>query len=184
MAGATIRHLTSPAFATGVAVGAACATLYVRLFCQQMPDRLAGEDEDNNSALASSGDESGDYSDLSDETNHKMVLVVRNDLKMGKGKAAAQCCHATLSAYKQARRKNPDMLRVWECSGQQKVTVKVETEEELLTLLAKARSLGLVAAVIADAGRTQIAAGSRTVLAVGPGPEELVDQVTGGLKLY
>ena len=113
-----------------------------------------------------------------------MVLVVRNDLKMGKGKAAAQCCHATLSAYKQARRKNPDMLRVWECSGQQKVTVKVETEEELLTLLAKARSLGLVAAVIADAGRTQIAAGSRTVLAVGPGPEELVDQVTGGLKLY
>ena len=50
MAGATIRHLTSPAFATGVAVGAACATLYVRLFCQQMPDRLAGEDEDNDSA--------------------------------------------------------------------------------------------------------------------------------------
>ena len=78
MAGATIRHLTSPAFATGVAVGAACATLYVRLFCQQMPDRLAGEDEDNDSALASSGDESGDFSDLSYETNHiKMVLVVR-----------------------------------------------------------------------------------------------------------
>lgn len=25
-----------------------------------------------------------------------MVLVVRNDLKMGKGKAAAQCSHATL----------------------------------------------------------------------------------------
>jgi len=184
MAEATIRHLASPAFVTGVAAGAACAALYVRLFCQQMPDHLAGEDEDNDSALASSGDESGDYSDLSDETNHKMVLVVRNDLKMGKGKAAAQCCHATLSAYKQARRKNPDMLRVWECSGQQKVTVKVETEEELLTLLAKARSLGLVAAVIADAGRTQIAAGSKTVLAVGPGPEDLIDQVTGGLKLY
>ena len=26
----------------------------------------------------------------------KMVLVVRNDLKMGKGKVAAQCSHATL----------------------------------------------------------------------------------------
>ena len=31
MAGATIRHLTSPAFVTGVAAGAACAALYVRL---------------------------------------------------------------------------------------------------------------------------------------------------------
>ena len=33
---------------------------------------------------------------------HRFTMF-RNDLKMGKGKAAAQCCHATLSAYKQAR---------------------------------------------------------------------------------
>jgi PTH2 family peptidyl-tRNA hydrolase len=31
----------------------------------------------------------------------KMVLVVREDLKMGKGKIGAQCGHATLGAYKQ-----------------------------------------------------------------------------------
>merc|ERR1711973_937244 len=121
---------TSPAFVTGIAVGAASAALYVRLFCQQMPDGLAGEEEDNDSALASSGDESGDYSDLSDESNHKMVLVVRNDLKMGKGKAAAQCCHATLAAYKQAKRKCPETLRVWESTGQPKITVKCDSEEE------------------------------------------------------
>uniref|UniRef100_A0A0A9DCY0 peptidyl-tRNA hydrolase n=1 Tax=Arundo donax TaxID=35708 RepID=A0A0A9DCY0_ARUDO len=30
----------------------------------------------------------------------KMVLVVRNDLKMGKGKIAAQCSHATLGLFK------------------------------------------------------------------------------------
>lgn len=30
----------------------------------------------------------------------KMVLVVRSDLKMGKGKVGAQCGHAVLSAYK------------------------------------------------------------------------------------
>ena len=40
------------------------------------------------------------------------------------------------------------------------VTVKCDTEDELHSLLAKARSLGLVSAVIADAGRTQIAPGS------------------------
>ena len=31
----------------------------------------------------------------------KMVLVVREDLKMGKGKIGAQCGHATLGAYKE-----------------------------------------------------------------------------------
>ena len=96
---------------------------------------------------------------------------------MGKGKAAAQCCHATLSAYKQAKRKSPEALRAWECNGQPKVTVKCDSEDDLMLLLTQARSLGLVSAVIADAGRTQIAPGSKTVLAVGPGPAELVDQV-------
>jgi PTH2 family peptidyl-tRNA hydrolase len=114
----------------------------------------------------------------------KMVLVVRNDLKMGKGKAAAQCCHATLAAYKQAKRKNSSWLRIWECNGQPKVTLKCESEDDLHTLLAQARSVGLVSAVIADAGRTQIAPGSKTVLAVGPGPGDTIDQITGHLKLY
>lgn len=52
-----------------------------------------------------------------------------------------------------------------------------------MVLMAQARSLGLVAEVIADAGRTQIASGSHTVLGVGPGPRSVVDGVTGGLKL-
>lgn len=46
-------------------------------------------------------------------------------------------------------------------------------------LAAHARSLGLTAKSIRDAGRTQVAAGSRTVLGIGPGPIKIVDQVTG-----
>ena len=64
------------------------------------------------------------------------------------------------------------------------MAVKTESEDDLLTIMATARSLGLVTAIIQDAGRTQIEAGSRTVVAVGPGPEDLVDQVTSHLKLY
>jgi peptidyl-tRNA hydrolase len=75
------------------------------------------------------------------------------------------------------------MLRRWEHWGQAKVTVQVKSEDELLMLQAQAMSLGLCAKLIHDAGRTQIASGSATVLGVGPGPKSVVDQVTGGLKL-
>ena len=53
----------------------------------------------------------------------------------------------------------------------------------MLELQAKARSLGLTAETIQDAGRTQIEAGSLTVLGIGPAPRSLVDEVTGKLKL-
>ncbi|KAK3901443.1 peptidyl-tRNA hydrolase PTH2-domain-containing protein [Staphylotrichum tortipilum] len=121
----------------------------------------------------------------------KLVLVVRTDLGMTKGKIAAQASHATLACYKsllRAAQSSPQspssqILRQWERQGQAKIAVQVKSEEELLELMARARSLGITAEVIADAGRTQIASGSRTVLGVGPAPKSVVDQVTGGLKL-
>ncbi|KAI8597716.1 peptidyl-tRNA hydrolase PTH2-domain-containing protein [Dissophora ornata] len=147
------------------------------------------EDEDEEDDFTSEDDDQEDSEDDDAEEDdlyedYKMVLVVRSDLGMGKGKAAAQCCHATLSNYKELSKKNPKALKRWEYCGQAKVTLKVDNEEDMLLLQAQARSLGLAAHSIRDAGRTQIAAGSRTVLAVGPGPISVIDSVTGKLKLY
>jgi PTH2 family peptidyl-tRNA hydrolase len=64
-----------------------------------------------------------------------------------------------------------------------KVALQAKSEEELEVLRATAISLGLVAEVIADAGRTQIASGSLTVLGIGPGPASVVNRVTGTLRL-
>ncbi|KAJ7997111.1 hypothetical protein DPEC_G00225550 [Dallia pectoralis] len=114
----------------------------------------------------------------------KMIIVVRSDLKMGKGKVAAQCAHAAVSAYKQVQRRNPDLLKQWEYCGQPKVVVKAPDEDCLLELLTHAKDVGLPVSLIQDAGRTQIAPGSRTVLGIGPGPADLIDKVTGHLKLY
>ncbi|MCJ1400259.1 hypothetical protein MMC11_003463 [Xylographa trunciseda] len=115
----------------------------------------------------------------------KLVLVVRTDLGMGKGKIAAQCSHATLACYSHFLTHAPTspLLKRWQALGQAKVALQCRSEEELLTLQAQALSLGLCARVIHDAGRTQIASGSATVLGIGPGPRGVVDQVTGGLKL-
>jgi PTH2 family peptidyl-tRNA hydrolase len=107
----------------------------------------------------------GDYSDtdLSDEKVNmnaikaalmeecKLVLVVRTDLKMDKGKIAAQCSHATLACYKALQSGNPTLLKQWERSGQAKVALKCATEGELLDLEARAKALNLCARSIRDA---------------------------------
>ncbi|KAK4634725.1 putative peptidyl-tRNA hydrolase 2 [Fulvia fulva] len=115
----------------------------------------------------------------------KLILVVRSDLGMTKGKIAAQCGHATLACYKTLVRANPahPILKQWETLGQAKVALKVGSEDEMLMLQAQAISLGLCAQVIHDAGRTQIASGSATVLGIGPAPKSKVDEVTGHLSL-
>ncbi|PWN29481.1 peptidyl-tRNA hydrolase II [Jaminaea rosea] len=113
----------------------------------------------------------------------KLVLLVRQDLKMDKGKIAAQCSHATLACYKSMLKSNPKLLKHWETIGQAKVALKCPSEEEMNRLEAQARSLGLCAKSIRDAGRTQVAAGSKTVLGIGPGPVKIVNEVTGHLKL-
>ena len=100
------------------------------------------------------------------------------------GKIAAQCSHATLACYKYYFSKSPDspILRRWERGGQAKVALQIKNEEDMLLLQGQALSLGLCARVIEDAGRTQIASGSRTVLGI-LGPKGVVDKVTGQLKL-
>ncbi|KAG1715785.1 hypothetical protein ID866_1361 [Astraeus odoratus] len=120
----------------------------------------------------------------------KLVLVVRTDLGMTSGKIAAQCggmiytySHATLACYKALIKSNPKLVQHWERTGQAKIALRSSSEDELLELEAFAKSLNLCARSILDAGRTQIAAGSRTVLGIGPAPVDLVNQVTGHLKL-
>lgn len=99
------------------------------------------------------------------------------------GKIAAQCGHATLACYKTLLRVRHPVLRQWEGFGQAKVALKVDSEEDMLMLQAQAVSLGLCAQVIHDAGRTQIASGSATVLGIGPAPKSKIDEVTSHLKL-
>ncbi|KAJ4462897.1 putative Peptidyl-tRNA hydrolase 2 [Paratrimastix pyriformis] len=113
----------------------------------------------------------------------KMVLCVNTSLKMGKGKIGAQCGHAAIGAYQKARERQPERVAAWEQAGTTKIAVQVHDEEELDQKRAEAKKRGLIAYQVYDAGRTQIAAGSATVLAIGPGPVEMINEITGDCKL-
>ncbi|VFQ84674.1 unnamed protein product [Cuscuta campestris] len=113
----------------------------------------------------------------------KMVLVVRRDLKMGQGKIASQCAHAATGMYSELMSSDRSLLRQWEVCGQPKIVVACKNQQEMNKVKEAAESIGLPTFVVADAGRTQVASGSKTVLAVGPGSKSAVDSITGKLNL-
>ena len=113
----------------------------------------------------------------------KQAIVVRADLKMGKGKAAAQVAHASLSAADEARERRPKWYASWRSEGQAKIVLRVESEDSLRELLHKAKAAGLPAALIEDRGLTQLEPGTVTCLGIGPAPEPEMDAITGKLKL-
>ena len=112
---------------------------------------------------------------------YKQAIVLRKDLKMGIGKAIAQACHASLGAYKKA---SPIVKKKWEEAGSKKVVLKVRSEKELLELYEKAEKKRIPCFLVKDAGLTQLEPGTITALAIGPAKEEVVDEITGHLKLF
>ena len=105
----------------------------------------------------------------------KMMIVMRRDLKMRKGKIAAQAGHACIEAILTALQKEGRMndfelsengmvlknseksetpLSEWFGYGCAKICVYVDSEEELLQIADKATERGIIASVITDAGMT------------------------------
>ncbi len=116
---------------------------------------------------------------------YKQVIAVRTDIEMSKGKLAVQVAHAAVTAAFTAY-KNPRWRRwfeEWWITGQKKVVVKGGGEKELLEIASRAEDLGLPVSVIRDAGRTELLPGTLTAVGIGPAPSNIVDKVTGRLKL-
>jgi len=138
-------------------------------------------DDDDDMAGLSSGGPSSAWG--ARDAPYKMVLCVNQELSMGKGKVAAQCCHAAVGCYKRASKQCPGAVRAWEISGCAKIALKCPTQDELELIVARALERDIPLYLVEDAGRTQIAAGSRTVLGLGPAPAYVFDEVTSHLKL-
>ncbi len=111
----------------------------------------------------------------------KQVILVRYDLKLSKGKMAAQAAHASVEAVLRSKKEN---VKEWHSEGMKKIVLKILKVEELHKYNMHAKEAGLVTAVITDAGKTHIAPGTITCMAIGPDDEDKIDRVTKDLPLY
>ena len=113
----------------------------------------------------------------------KLVCVVNQSLKMGKGKIAAQVGHASVQAFLEAGVSHPYYVEMWLASGQKKICLKIPEDLAFEALMDQAREHEIPFHLVRDAGHTQIPKGSLTVLALGPYEESALDELTGHLKL-
>ena len=140
----------------------------------------------------------------------KMVIVVRKDLEMRKGKLIAQGSHAVVGAILQLFFGNRLTEDSFEGSGNEekswkinkelqnisqtekdwftgeftKVCVYVNSEEELDDIYNKAKDAGLNVCEIIDNGLTEFhGVKTKTCLAIGPDLSDKIDPITGNLKL-
>lgn len=138
---------------------------------------------------------------------YKQVIVVRNDLNMRKGKMVAQGAHASLAVIlnlirvrkkwgiigdilrlfrliKDVEGLNDPRVKAWVEGSFTKICIRVDSEEELLSIHQKAKESGILTALIRDAGKTEFnGVPTYTTVSVGPDDEDKINAITGHLKL-
>jgi len=114
---------------------------------------------------------------------YKMVIVTRRALKLSPGKLAAQVAHAAVNCALSTKKNNSKWFKNWHAEGAKKVVVKVDNVDDFFILKEKAEKLNISTSLIEDAGHTEIPAGTKTSLGIGPAPNNIIDQVTGNLKI-
>ena len=115
---------------------------------------------------------------------YKLVVVVRTDLGISKGKMAAQVAHAAVNCALKSKKSSSSNFTKWFDEGQKKVVVKGPNESILRDLQQHARDVGLVSSLVTDAGLTEVPSGTVTCLGIGPATDSEIDLITGDYTLF
>lgn len=112
----------------------------------------------------------------------KLVILMRTDLGMGKGKMVAQGAHATSKATRSVG--NSSNYNPWLVDGEPKIVLKVSSKEQLMELVKRAGNAKLPTGFIVDAGLTKFQ-GTATLTCgwIGPAVDAQIDHITKDLKL-
>ena len=123
----------------------------------------------------------------------KMVIAVRRDLNMRKGKMCAQVAHASMKFLlenNESERGDELTIRLspieaaWITGIFTKVVVGVDSEDQLRDLMLKASLRNIEVHSITDCGKTEFnGVPTLTCAAFGPDDPKVIDDITGNLKL-
>lgn len=138
----------------------------------------------------------------------KQVIILRKDLNMRKGKMVAQGAHASMAVIvnlleSRSIPSDPETdfadegglflsadtlgfkrIQEWLDGKFTKICVSVDSEEELRDIFNKAQAAGILCSLIQDAGLTEFdGVPTYTAVAIGPDYPEVIDPLTGHLKL-
>lgn len=134
----------------------------------------------------------------------KQVILYRRDLKMRKGKIAAQCAHASLAVFLRSAI-SPEGIAVaidgtphpldpastlvvpmdaamvtWTTRGFKKIVLSVDDEAALLEAHRLAQEAGIPCALIRDSGKTEFGGvPTYTTVALGPAESAVIDPISG-----
>lgn len=132
----------------------------------------------------------------------KQIIVIRRDLKMRRGKEIAQGAHSSMSFLTKGSEVWFDILdgpyvrpnwsfefteevKDWLANSFAKITLYVNSEQELDDLYTKCKDSGLEVHMITDSGRTEFhGVATKTCLAIGPHQLSKFEGITENLPLY
>jgi PTH2 family peptidyl-tRNA hydrolase len=139
------------------------------------------------------------------EKDIKQVIVMRKDLNMRRGKQIAQgahasmkvildlmsseeydwsCVHAKTEVHRSFSATKGSYLDQWLSGRFKKICVYVDSEEDLLEIVKKARDAGMLNSLILDSGLTEFGGvPTHTCCAIGPHDGDEINKITGHLKL-
>jgi PTH2 family peptidyl-tRNA hydrolase len=119
-------------------------------------------------------------------SNQKLVIVARHDLHMRLGKGMSQGGHAAeMFVWNLLAKGELPSPQDWEwfTNGRKKITLRVNSHEELLEVYLAARSAGLTVNMVTDSGKTEFhGEPTDTCFSIGPHEAERIDPITGHLK--
>lgn len=120
----------------------------------------------------------------------KMIIVMRKDLNMRKGKLIAQGSHAVTAVLLNTMQcgygiwHHTKVIEQWLNTSFRKICVYVNSEEELLDIVNQSRLANIPCELITDNGLTEFnGVPTNTCCAIGPWMDEELDLITGGLPL-
>lgn len=113
----------------------------------------------------------------------KQIILIRNDLGMSKGKMCSMASHASLISFENARREYRDVAYTWFHESQVKITLKVDSEEQLLQIYNLAINHKIPCSLIKDYPSPHHNQKEYVSVAIGPYNDELINEMTNGLKL-